>query len=362
MKHTIALLLMFISCATPPVHQEATKSDEERPEYVPCSFEHYKADSIGYSKYQTFDEHLMQGKGRVFASPYVLVKRIKDTIVVKSSSKIDSMRVYYKLPCGTWYSHMDYDMWKKDNYQIVKSEWDKIARTYNRYFYNDTILEILDMYYDTKKLPSIAIVKTDYTVFTIDPYECTGSVSNIRNKIYSMTKENSHNTVTRYSVIEKQDTIFYVNDSKKYSYIKSSQGLWGLQPGIEETRIYAGQDIRNFTHSHPNGIILDNDTAVYELADQMPTFPGGFNELNKILHVKTKSKISFADKRIRIVVECIVEKDGSLSNLNIKDRSHGVYDEKAIMVVRKIDRFTPAVLNGKKVRCRYFIPVSFLFE
>jgi len=355
------VILSFISCTITSAHQ-VRKKKEKTAEFVPCSFEHYKTDTIGYRKYQTFDEILMQGKGLVSADPYVLIKRIEDTIVVKSSSKMDSMRVYYKLPCGIWYSHMEYDMWKKENYQIVKSEWDKFARTYDRYFYNDTILEILDEYYDMKKNPSKAIVKTNNTLFIINNFDNTESVGELRNKIYSLTNDKSCNKVTIYSVVEKQDSVFYFNDSNKYSYNKSSLGLWGIQPGIDETRIYCGQDIRNFTQSHPNGIVLDNDTVVYELADQMPMYPKGINELNKILHVKIESRIPHSEKRIRVVVGCIVEKDGSLSNFCITGKSYEEYDEKAIDVVRTISHFTPAILNGKQVRCKFLIPVTFYFE
>ena len=361
MLQVLLILFSFISCVVNS-RLEDTNENEEYADYVPCSFEHYKSDTIGYCKYQTFDEHLIKGKGKVSAAPYVLVKRIKDTIVVKSSSKIDSMRVYYKLPCGIWYSHMEYDMWKKDNYQITKSKWDKFARTYDRYFYNDTILEILDVYSGSKESSSMAIVKTGNSAFTIKHFGKTRSVYDLRNKIYSLTNGISHNTITRYSVIEKQDSVFYVNDTNKYSYRKSSLGLWGIQPGIDETCIYSGQDIRNFTQSHPNGIVLDNDTTVYELADEMPKYPGGIEELTKIIHISVQDGAPSTNNRIRVIVECVVEKDGSLSNFKISKNQHMEYDRKALCIVKGINRFTPAILNGEKVRCKIQIPITFYFR
>lgn len=328
---------------------------------APCTFEHYKTDTVGYQKYQTFDEHLMQGMGKVSVEPFVWVKRIKDTIIVKSSSSIDSMRVYYKLPCGTWYNHMEYEMWKKDNYQITKSKWDKFARTYDRYFYNDTILEILDVFANTKESSSMAIVKVGKSVITIFPFDKTNFGAKLRSKIYCSIKENTGSTTRRFTIVEKQDSVFYVGDSDKYSFKKSSLGLWGIQPGIDETCIYAGQDIRNFTHSHPNGIVLDNDTAVYELADQMPKYPGGIKELSKIVQITVQRVSPTKEKRIRVVIECVVEKDGSLSNFKIFKKNYMEYDQKAIDIVRNIKRFTPAVLNGKNVRCKMLIPITFQF-
>lgn len=360
MKQIITIILTYVlllSCTASTLPKDINLCND-----TPPSFEHYKTDTIGYNKYQTFDEFLMHGNGKALVEPFVWVKRIKDTIIVKSSSSIDSMRVYYKLPCGTWYNHIEYEMWKKDNYQITKSKWDKFARTYDRYFYNDTILEIRNVFVGTKEPSSTAIVKTRNTVLTITPFDKNNFCKKLRNKIHNMIKEDSVNLISQFSVIEKHDSIFYVQGSNKYSFKKNSLGLWGIQPGIDETCIYSGQDIRNFTQSHPNGIVLDNDTAVYELADQMPMYPGGIEEFTKISHVTVQKKIPSENNRIRIIVECIVEKDGGLSNFRIKKGFHSEYNKKALDIVTSINRFTPAVLNGEKVRCKILIPITFLLN
>lgn len=363
-KHGIVILIsfiLFLGCSASAIHKDVDISVEELKSAC-CSIEHYKKDTVGYSKYQTFDEYLMQGQGHASVEPYVSVKKIADTIIVKSSSPLDSMRVYYKLPCGIWYSHMEYDMWKKEGHMPVKVEWDKPARSYDRFFYNDTILEISTAYVRAKKLPSTAIVKTRNSVFTLDNFDDIGSVNKLRSRIYSLISENSSNATRRYIVMEKQDSLFYVNGSNRYSYKKTSLGLWGIQPGIDETNIYNGQDIRHFTSAHPNGIILDNDTAIYELADDMPKYPGGIEEFNKISHITIQKQMTSADRRIKVIVECVVEKDGSLSNHKIKKGRNEEYNNKALEIARRIDRFAPAVLNGEKVRCKTIFPIIFSFS
>ena len=111
-------------------------------EYVPHNSLALYKDSAHMERYQTFDEYTMSGKGQSTNSPFVYVKKQNDSIIVFSSNKNDSVRLYIKLYNDVWYSHMEFDMLKKDNYIPTKDKLSKIARTYDRFFYNDTILEI----------------------------------------------------------------------------------------------------------------------------------------------------------------------------------------------------------------------------
>ena len=99
-------------------------------------------DSASMERYQTFDEYTMSGKGRVTSMPFVYVKRHRDSIFVLSTNKNDSARLYVKIGNNIWYSHMEYDMWKKKNYIPSKDKLSKTARVYDRFFYNDTIMEV----------------------------------------------------------------------------------------------------------------------------------------------------------------------------------------------------------------------------
>jgi hypothetical protein len=60
----------------------------------------------------------------------------------------------------------------------------------------------------------------------------------------------------------------------------------------------------------------------------------------------------------RLVVEFIIEKDGSLSNFNIaQDLGHGTGKE-AIRVLKLSPKWIPGKNNGKVVRSRYRFPIS----
>ena len=54
------------------------------------------------------------------------------------------------------------------------------------------------------------------------------------------------------------------------------------------------------------------------------------------------------------------EKDGSISDVKVVRGRHPELDKEAVRVVKKITKkFTPAKINGKNVRYKFIIPVSF---
>lgn len=63
----------------------------------------------------------------------------------------------------------------------------------------------------------------------------------------------------------------------------------------------------------------------------------------------------------RVILEAIVEKDGSISNIRVlkgQELGHGLPEE-AIRVLKMTPKWKPAVANGKEVRSYYLIPVTF---
>lgn len=61
-----------------------------------------------------------------------------------------------------------------------------------------------------------------------------------------------------------------------------------------------------------------------------------------------------------IMVTFVVEIDGTLSNIQILGKGYKEkYNNEVIRIVSKMPRWIPGVLDGKKVRCRKGIVVSF---
>ncbi|OFR37681.1 energy transducer TonB, partial [Porphyromonas sp. HMSC065F10] len=61
----------------------------------------------------------------------------------------------------------------------------------------------------------------------------------------------------------------------------------------------------------------------------------------------------------RVMVSFIVEKDGSISTVEVKRSVHELLDKEAIRVVSAMPKWKPGKQDGQPVRARFNIPVSF---
>ena len=105
----------------------------------------------------------------------------------------------------------------------------------------------------------------------------------------------------------------------------------------------------------------DASSKVYEVVEQMPTFPGGDAALMKYLAENIKYPVSAqkAKEQGRVVVQFIVEKDGAVSGVKLLKSATPLLDAEAIRVVKAMPKWNPGKHNGKNVRVRHSVPVSF---
>lgn len=97
-----------------------------------------------FCKYQTFDEYKMQPIGKVKKSPYVFVRKEKDTIWVAVSSEKNRKVRYVR--CGTyWYSQEHFNLENRYN-AICKCRDEKYAYSYYRICGNNSIIEYCCLY------------------------------------------------------------------------------------------------------------------------------------------------------------------------------------------------------------------------
>lgn len=96
-------------------------------------------------------------------------------------------------------------------------------------------------------------------------------------------------------------------------------------------------------------------------AEQMPQFPGGTSALlsfisENIRYPEIARKVSIEGK---VYVQFVVEKDGSLSHMEVIKSIGGGCDEEALRVCRLMVNWLPGMQNGKAVRVRMVIPFHF---
>lgn len=96
-------------------------------------------------------------------------------------------------------------------------------------------------------------------------------------------------------------------------------------------------------------------------AEEMPDFPGGMEEFYKYL----QSNLVYPElARINnisgvVLVEFVVERDGSVSNVKVISSLYVECDKAAVTVIQKSPKWKPGKSMGQPVRCFYNIPVQF---
>jgi TonB family protein len=91
----------------------------------------------------------------------------------------------------------------------------------------------------------------------------------------------------------------------------------------------------------------------------MPEFPGGPDSLNVFLRRNTQWPHPLYDATGTVLIEFVVEVDGSITNPTIKVSLSPELDAEALRLVGLMPKWKPARAQGEPVRCYYTIPVTF---
>ena len=106
------------------------------------------------------------------------------------------------------------------------------------------------------------------------------------------------------------------------------------------------------------------DDKVYEVCEQMPTYEGGDAALLKYLgeNLKLPEEDQERGMQGRMVVGFIVEKDGSLTNVEVLRPVDIAFDAEVLRVVKGMPKWIPGRHNGQRVRVRYLLPIHICLQ
>lgn len=100
---------------------------------------------------------------------------------------------------------------------------------------------------------------------------------------------------------------------------------------------------------------------VFTAVEKSAEFPGGINKFYEFLgrNLRYPAAMRQHNAQGRVILQFIVERDGSLTNFKIlKDVSYGAGEE-AVRVMKTSPKWIPGKQNGRAVRELYTIPVTF---
>ncbi|MBE6296119.1 MAG: TonB family protein [Bacteroidales bacterium] len=106
----------------------------------------------------------------------------------------------------------------------------------------------------------------------------------------------------------------------------------------------------------------DGDDKVYQVCENAPAFPGGTYAMYKYLadNIKYPADAKAAGKEGRVIVQFVVRKDGSVSDVSVVRSVGNVsLDNEAVRVVSSMPKWSPGTQGGKPVNVQYTLPVQF---
>ena len=104
--------------------------------------------------------------------------------------------------------------------------------------------------------------------------------------------------------------------------------------------------------------------VIFRVVENMPEFPGGTVELMKYLSSNVKYPIIAQENGIqgRVIVQFTVRRDGTIDDVEVVRSADPNLDKEAIRVIKSMPNWKPGEQRGKKVNCKFTVPVVFKLQ
>ena len=107
-----------------------------------------------------------------------------------------------------------------------------------------------------------------------------------------------------------------------------------------------------------------NEDVVFEVVEEMPSFPGGTNGLMQYLSKNIKYPVEAQKEKIqgRVVIQMIVDKNGNVTRPKIIEGVYPSLDAEAIRITTNMPKWKPGMQRGKAVDVKYTFPIVFRLQ
>lgn len=105
----------------------------------------------------------------------------------------------------------------------------------------------------------------------------------------------------------------------------------------------------------------EDDVLSFRVVEDLPQFPGGYGEFMKWLTRNLRYPIAAQERKLqgKVIAEFIVNKDGSVTDVNIVKSLNPYCDREALRVLRMMPRWTAGIQDDKPCRTKVCIPIVF---
>lgn len=164
----------------------------------------------------------------------------------------------------------------------------------------------------------------------------------------------------------KVDNIDNINPSDIESMEVVKDKAWIEDLGYEDASgvILVKMKVKNSSTTTTESSAVTNSKSeddVFATVEVMPEYPGGIEAMIKFLGENIKYPEQMVKDSIegRVLLSFVIEKDGSITEIQELKSPHPVLTDEAIRVVKLMPKWTPGKMRGKTVRVKFMLPVSF---
>lgn len=119
-----------------------------------------------------------------------------------------------------------------------------------------------------------------------------------------------------------------------------------------------------YTPPPPPKKVEEATEEIFVVVEKQPEFPGGLTAMMKFLNDNIRYPIIAQENGIQGRVTCnfVVERDGSITDVQISRGVDPSLDKEAIRVIQSMPKWKPGEQRGKPVRVRFTLPVVFRLQ
>ncbi len=220
-----------------------------------------------------------------------------------------------------------------------------------------------------------------------DQYQAAHSINQSVTELSALNQPNKKAEVKRKEVQipeKKQEVVKEVKSSikftapviKKDDEVKPEEEMKTQQELMQTNTAIGALDVKG---NSDNGEVLkvtqrvadepvkpkpEVENKVFDVVEQMPSFPGGPSALMQYLSDNIKYPVVAQENGVqgRVVVSFVVERDGSITDVRVVRSVDPSLDREATRVVSAMPNWIPGKQNGSAVRVKYNVPVSFKLQ
>lgn len=110
--------------------------------------------------------------------------------------------------------------------------------------------------------------------------------------------------------------------------------------------------------------IVDVKPPPFIVVEEMPTYPGGNDLINKFMVDNIVYPVIAKESNISgtVYVTFVVEADGTITDVKVLRGIGGGCDEEAVRVVKMMPKWNAGKQSGKSVRVQFNLPVKFILQ